>query len=248
MHYGSLASLSGQKAAAELTARMLTRGTKKHSRQQFKDALDRLNTQIHIQTGAQGVVITVEVRKPALMETLDLLAEALKEPTFDASEFEQLRREMLAELEVIKSEPSELGFLELRRAVEPWPIGHPFATPLPDESIAATAAIKREAVVAFHARHYGTHNAELSMVGDFDADAVKAKLEALLGSWKAPQAWERIPHPHVAGTAKTTTLPLPDKTNAFYGVGLDFPLNDADPDFPAMMMADYLLGGGFLNG
>jgi zinc protease len=248
LHYGNLASLNGQRTAAELTSRMLTRGTKKHSRQAFKDALDRLNAQLHFQTGSQGVVVTLEVRKPALMETLDLLAEALKEPTFDTNEFEQLRREALSEVEALKSEPTQVGFLELKRALEPWPAGHPFATQSPDEAIAQLTAVKREAIAAFHAKHYGTTSAELSMVGDFDAEAVKPKLEALFGGWKAPQAFERIPHPHQAGTGKSTTLALPDKANAFYGVGLDFALNDADPDYPAMMMADYLLGGGFMSG
>jgi zinc protease len=248
MHYGTLATLTNQRAAVEFTARMLTRGTKKHTRQQFKDALDKLNVQLHVQPGAQGVVITAEVRKPALMDTLDLLAEALKEPAFDNNEFEQLRRETIAELEQLKSEPTEVGFLELRRAVEPWPAGHPFSTPSPDEGITAATALKREQLVAFHQKHYGTQNAEISMVGDFDPEAVKPKLEALLGTFKAPQAWERIPHPHLAGTGKTTTIQLPDKTNAFYGVGLDFPLNDADPDYAAVVMADYMLGGGFLNG
>ncbi|MBS1148469.1 MAG: Zinc protease [Myxococcaceae bacterium] len=248
IHYGNLASLTHQRTAVELTSKMLTRGTKKRSRQAFKDALDRLNAQIHVQAGAQGVVVTAEVRKVALLETLDLLAEALTEPAFDNNEFEQLRRESLAQQEALKSEPTQIGFLELRRAVEPWPVGHPFAIQTPDEAIAGLTKIKREDLVAFHSRHYGTQSAEVALVGDFDSDVVKPKLEALLGGWKAPQPFVRIPRPHKSGTGTTVTLPLPDKANAFYGVGLDFALNDADPEYPAMIMADYLLGGGFMSG
>ncbi len=248
IHYGTLQTLMNQREAMEMTAKMLTRGTKKHSRQAFKDALDRLNALVQIQPGAQGVVVTVEVRKVALLETLELITEALKEPLFDPNEFEQLRRETLSQLEQVKTEPTQIGFLELRRAVEPWPAGHPFNVPTPDESIAAATRIKREEVQAFHAKHYGAQNAELAMVGDFDPEEVKPKLEALLGGWKAPQAFDRIPRPHKKSTGTTLFLPLPDKANAFYGVGLDFALNDADPEFPAMIMADYLLGGGFMSG
>jgi zinc protease len=248
IHYGDLASLTNQRTAVEMTAKMLMRGTKKRSRQAFKDALDRLNAQVQVQPGAQGVVISVEVRKVALQETLDLIAEALKEPAFDNNEFEQLRRETLSQMEQLKSEPTQIGFLELRRAVEPWPAGHPFNIQTPDESIAGATKIKREDLVAFHARHYGAQSAELSMVGDFEVDAVLPKLATLFGTWKAPQPFVRIPRPHKAGSATTVSLPLPDKANAFYGVGLDFALNDADPEYPAMMMADYLLGGGFMSG
>jgi zinc protease len=35
---------------------------------------------------------------------------------------------------------------------------------------------------------------------------------------------------------------------AFFGTGLVFQMRDDSPDYPAMLMADYLLGGGFLNG
>jgi len=248
LHYGTLASLTNQRSAVELTARMLTRGTKKRSRQAFKDALDRLNAQLGVTPGTQGVVVTVEVRKVALLETLELVAEALKEPAFDTNELEQLRRDVIAGQEQLKSEPTQIGFVALRRAVEPWPAGHPFAVQTPDEVIAGVGKVKREDIVAFHAKHYGAQFAELSMVGDFEADVVRPKLEQLFGGWKAPTAFERIPRPHKSGTGTTSTLTLPDKANAFYGVGLDFALNDTDADYPAMILADYLLGGGFMSG
>ena len=45
-----------------------------------------------------------------------------------------------------------------------------------------------------------------------------------------------------------SAIETPDKAMAFIGVGVNFKLKDSDPDWAPMMIADYMLGGGFLNG
>jgi zinc protease len=39
----------------------------------------------------------------------------------------------------------------------------------------------------------------------------------------------------------------PDKANAFFLAGMNLSLRDDDPDYPAMVLGNYMLGGGFLN-
>ncbi len=43
------------------------------------------------------------------------------------------------------------------------------------------------------------------------------------------------------------TIETPDKANAFFVAGLNIPLRDDDPDYPAMLLATHIVGGGFLN-
>ena len=38
-----------------------------------------------------------------------------------------------------------------------------------------------------------------------------------------------------------------DKANAVYVAGFNLPLRDDDPDYPALVLGNYLFGGGFLN-
>ena len=42
-------------------------------------------------------------------------------------------------------------------------------------------------------------------------------------------------------------IETPDKANAVYAAGLTFPMNDADPDDPALEVADFLFGSGTLS-
>lgn len=248
LRYGTEKSLTGMRTAGSLTARMLGRGTKKHTREQFQDELDKLNTKLDIQSQPNAVVMHLETRKPQLDAAIALMVEAMKEPAFEPKELESLKREVITGAERDKSDPVRLGFQDLQRGVAPYPKGHPYYVPTYDDVIADTQAAKVEMLKDFHARFYGAQSGQVAVVGDFDVEPVKAKLEAALGDWKAKEAYAHIPKPFKPVASEVKSLDTPDKENAFMGVGVTFAMKDSDQDYAAMVMADYLLGGGFLTG
>jgi zinc protease len=199
--------------------------------------------------GPQTLTATIEVRRPQLKETLDLIAECLKTPAMDATEFEQLRREVLAGYEQQKDDPQAIGFTGLQRVLSPFQTkGHPLYVSSIPELEADTKALKLDDVKAYQAKFYGAQTGFAAVVGDFDAKEVQAQLETLFGTWKAAETYTRIPVPFQAVEQKNATIETPDKKMAFYGTGTSFALKESDPDFAAMMIADFMLGGGFLNG
>lgn len=247
--FGTERSLTGQRVAGDFAARMLLRGTKTKTRQQVKDALDALKAQVRVQPQPQGVVVTVEVRRPQLAATLELVGEVLKTPAFDGKEFEQLRREVLAQYEQQKDDPMAIGQIGLQRVLSPFQTkGHPLYVPSLPELITDATALKVEDAKAYHARFYGAQSGYIAVVGDFDEQATQAQLEKLFGGWKSAEAYARIPVPYVALEQKHGSIETPDKKMAFYGAGTNFKLKESDPDYAAMLIADYMLGGGFLNG
>ncbi len=85
--------------------------------------------------------------------------------------------------------------------------------------------------------------ADIAVVGDFDAAAVKAQLERLFGDWKSPSPFTRVPDPLIAKRPDAMPFETPDKANAFFTGSTSFALTDRDPDYPAFLLANYLLGG-----
>ena len=249
LKFGNEKTLTGQHAASDFAARMLLRGTKTKTRQQIKDTLDQLKAQVQVQPGPTGVTVTIEVRKPQLKAALDLVAECLTSPAFDAKEFEQLRREVLASAEQKKDDPMAIGQIGLQRVLSPFQTkGHPLYVPSLAEQLADATALKLEDAKAFHAKFYGAQAGFAAAVGDFDAKELTTQLETLFGGWKAQEPFTRIPVPYQPLEQKDAVIETPDKKMAFYGTGTNFKLKESDPDYPAMMLADYMLGGGFLNG
>jgi len=248
LDYGTAATLMNQKTANTFAARLLQRGTKTKTRQQFQDAVDALKLGLNIGAQPQGLLVMMEVRRPQLMAALDLVAEALKTPAFDEKELEAARREVLSDAEQKKDDPQAVGMVGMQRMMNTWEKGHPYYVPSWPEQIADATALKLQQVKDFHAKFYGAQNGYVAAVGDFDAPELTAKLTALFGDWKAKEKYERIPKPYQPLETVDSNIETPDKAMAFIGVGVNFKLKDTDPDYPPMVMADYMLGGGFLAG
>ena len=235
-------SAFGQQSVGELTGSMLLRGTATRSRQEIEDALDRLRARVSVQGSATGVSVSGQTYAAELADTLRLVAEVLRAPSFPAGEQDKLVRERLAALEATRSDPQSVALRAIRRNGNPYPPGDPRYAPTLDEEIAGIKGVAPEATKAFHARFYGASNAEVALVGDFDPVAMRALVTELFGDWKSPAAYARVPEPLVPNQPATLKLPIADKANAFLVGRAALPLNDRSPDYPAFLVANYLLG------
>src|SRR5262249_52485962 len=84
--------------------------------------------------------------------------------------------------------------------------------------------------------------------GDFDPATVRKELEDHFGNWRAASPYQRIARPAPMDVAGSRDVILtPDKANAIYLAGMMLDIKDDDPDFPALEIADFILGGGSLS-
>jgi len=243
VRYGDEKSIFGLEGEGNLVGEMLMRGTTRHSRQEIEDTLDRLRAKMSAggsQTGASARGQTVRTN---LAPTLDLLAEIMRQPAFPPSELETLKREDITALEEGRTDPRSIAVRALGRYDNPYPVGDGRYTPTLDEEIKEIQTPGVDALRSFHRRFYGGAAAEIAVVGDFDAPSVKAQLERLFGDWKSPSVFTRVPDPLVAKRANAMPIETPDKANAFFTGTASFAINDRDTDYPAFLLANYLLGG-----
>ena len=239
LHWGDEQSKTGRNAACSLTSAMLMRGTKKHTREQLRDEFDRLQASV----GVGGDGASIETRRANLPAVLRLVAEILREPAFPASEFEQLKRSTLTSIESQKSDPNALAGLQLARHLNPYPAEHWLYTPTLDERMQRYESVSIEDLRRCHDEFYGASNGELAVVGDFDADEITRLVQELFGDWMSPRPFTRIAGTYHDVPAINRNLDTPDKANAVFRAGLNLRLRDDDPDYPALALGNYLLGG-----
>jgi len=247
LRFGDEKSLAGKATAADLAADMLLRGTTKHTRQQLKDEFDRLKARVGVSGGPTQASVGIETVRESLPAVLALVAEVLREPAWPANEFDQLKQENYAAIEQRRSEPESVAINAYTRRLNPYPKGDIRYVETPDEAMESYKTATLDDVRKFHSDYYGTSVGELALVGDFDAKETMETVTRLFGDWKSPRAFERVPRPYQSVAAGNETLQTPDKANAFYIAGENLPLKDDDPDYPALVLGDYMLGGGFLN-
>ncbi len=239
LHWGDESSKMGRSTACGLTSAMLMRGTKKHTRAQLRDEFDRLKASVAI--GGDGA--SIETRRANLPAVLRLVAEILREPAFPANEFEQLKRAALTSLEAQKSEPGAVAERQLERHLNPYEPLHWLYTPTLEERIERLQAVGIEDVRRCHAEFYGASNSELAVVGDFDVPQIARLARDLFDGWNSPKAFKRIASRFHDAPSIDRNLDTPDKANAVLRAGLNLRLRDDDPDYPALALGNYLLGG-----
>ena len=247
LHFGDLENLAGKDVVAALAGETLIRGTAHKNRQQIQDEIDKLKAQLRVGGGATSANAGIETTHENLPAVLRLAGEILKEATLPESEFEEIRKEQLTQLEFAKTEPQALAFTEISRTMYPYPKGDVRATMSIPEELEETKNAKLEDAKAFYKQFYGASNGELAVVGDFDPAEVKKAIEEQFGAWKSPARFERVRFGFEKIAPVNRTIETPDKQNAVFIAAQRLHLSDKDPDYPALVIGNYMLGGGFLN-
>jgi zinc protease len=239
LQWGDEQSKANRAAACGVTGGMLLRGTRKNSREQLRNRFDKLNANVAID-GDGGSIETV---RDSLPEALKLMAEVLRQPSFPGEELEQLRRATLTGIDTQKSDPSALAGLALTRHLNPYPPAHWLYTTSLDERSARLKSLTLEDVKRCYEDFYGASDSELSVVGDFDPEQIKRLAQELFGDWKSPRPYARIPLKVADVKPVDDAIETPDKANAVLRAGMLLKLRDDDPDYPALLLGNYLLGG-----
>ncbi len=243
LHYGDEKSVFGRITAAQLAGAMLMRGTAKHTRQEIEDELDKIKTQMNANAGATDANLTVNSVRANLPAALRLAAEVLKQPAFPENEFEQLRQASLGRVENFRSEPQALAPNALNRHFTQYPAGDPRGVTSFDQDIEnykkATLADSKK----FYADFFGATHAELAIVGDFDPAEARKVIEDEFGAWKNPAPYTELLRAYQKSESVNRMIETPDKANALFVAGITMPMNEDDPDYPALVLANQMFGG-----
>lgn len=248
LRWGSAKELQNRRAAASLLGPMLLRGTKKRPYQALRDELDRLRAELRVgaergSTEQANVttfsLLTVRDKLPAV---IDLLAEILREPAFSSEEFENLRKEQLAQLEEQLQDPMANGFTTLSQRLFPWPKNDIRRVRSVQEQVEELKRVKLSDLVQLY-KLWGAGSLQIAVVGDMDETAVEKQLRERFSNWKAPSAYERIPRPHQANEVATDAINTPDKQMAVVGVGQALEIQVTDADYPALALWNFVVGG-----
>jgi zinc protease len=204
-----------------------------------------LKARVSISGGATQANVSIETTRENLIPAMKLVAEALKQPAFNAEEFEKLKQENLTQIESQKSEPTAkaseaLGTLRSGH----YPKNDVRYQPTMAEQTERYTAAKLEDAIAFYKGFYGASNATFSAVGDFDEKELKALLTTEFASWKSPKPFTRVPEVFKEVKAQVKSIETPDKANAFFLAYQPIKISDSDPDYASLEMANYMLGGG----
>jgi zinc protease len=237
---GDEKSLFNQGFAGALTAPMMSMGTSRYTRAQLADEFDRLKM-----TGSvSGQGASFQTTRANIVAAIRLASHVLREPSFPASEFEQLKKLMVTSIEGNLSDPEALAAEAMGQRFNTYPKGDPRYSYTMRERLDGIKAVTLDDVKRYHKTFYAANNALFSVVGDFDEAEVAKAIREGFGSWRNNMPYKRITREYRAIPGGTMTIETPDRENAVYIARTNMNSNQADADYPALQLADYILGGG----
>ncbi|HLI84682.1 MAG TPA: pitrilysin family protein [Bryobacteraceae bacterium] len=245
LRFGDEKSVFGKAVVGQMAAALLMRGTKTKSRQQIQDELDRLKARLSVTGGATNATASIETVEANLPAVLRLAAEVLREPAYPERDFDELRQQRLAAVEASRSDPGALANITLQKRLNPFPRGDVRYVADAQEETEDLKKVTLDEVRQFHDRFYGASAGEFVVVGQFDTGEIRKLAGELFGDWKSPSGYERIVTAYQKTEPGSVKIETPDKQNATILAGMQIRISDEDPDYPAMELANYMLGGSF---
>ena len=230
----------GLDGVATIMMRALSQGTAHHTAEEFAAELERCGADLHASADYGGARIWLEVPVSRLRKALGLLAEALREPAFAATEVERLVRNRLDEIPLELANPRRRAAKQLSR--ELFPASSRLSRPRQGTED-TVARIDADRVRAFYQAHVRAAGSTAVIVGDLTGVDVDALLADTLGQWGGDAAGPRPVPPITADDAGRVVIvdrPGAVQTQLLIGrTGTD----RHDPRWPALVLGTYCLGG-----
>ncbi|SEO78032.1 zinc protease [Flavobacterium sp. CF108] len=240
--------LTGKSDIAGILAQLLKTGTKTQTKEQIQDKLDQLKSSINFNFSRQTLSVSVNTYKEHFKEVMGILADLLANSTFPENELTKTISEYNTYLESSLNDPQAVAFTDISRITTKYPKGSIFYTPTIQEQIDAFKKIKQAEIVDFYTNVLGGNNGIGSVVGDLDAKTTGEILESTFGKWNSKSKYELASPAYFETQKLDKDIITPDKENAVALGRISFKMDRKNPDYPAFVMANEILGnGGFLS-
>jgi zinc protease len=240
---GSAADPVGKEGRAALSDMMMARGAGDLDAEAFAEDLARHAIDLEITTDRFASTIAMSMKRDQLDHALDLLADAILDPTYDKKQTKSEQAIEVAALENDANDPvavgNQVGFREWFGA------GHPYGKP-PLGTITGMRALKKKDVVRYHDLAWNAAGATITVAGDLSSSEAGDMLAAHLAAWKASTPLRVAVTDTPSPSRRIVLVDRPGATQTMFFLVFPGP-RLGDPQTAAARIGGIVLGGTFTS-
>jgi zinc protease len=239
---GSVADPNAKAGLANMTTRLMRRGTKTRDALQIDETLGNLGTGLGWGAARENASFSMEVLKRNLTPALGVLADITLNPSFPANEFDREKKLALDGLAQAANNPNAIA----NRVSYMLAFGsdHPYGRPtggLPG----TVQAITREDLVQFHQSYWKPGSSALVFVGDITLAEATQLARQNFSAWTGGAAPAvTIPAAKPIGPGKVYLIDRQGSSQTVVAHVLQAPQRKSE-DYYALSLANAVYGGGF---
>ncbi len=228
-----------QPGTTQLTARLLTEGTRRRSGNQIADQIADRGAFLTAQANDDYLFLTLNCLSRHLPALAPLLVEIVNEAAYPEAELEEQRRNLREQLRVAQQKTSYQAQVRFREKM--YPDGHPYGYSLRESDL---DALTTDQLRAFHTRYLHVGHADALLAGQWaeaDLQTVCQILEQLRANANGQPA-PTYPLPQLQPTADTVEIAGSLQSSLRLGRLL---VARAHPDYCGLRVLNTVLGGYF---
>ncbi len=238
---GSAADPEGKDNTASAAASMLLLGNREWDEEQISEKINDLGA--NMSGGATTEYALFGFRSLSKPEVLTAAGEVFKRslaaPRYDAKVLQRVKDRAALSLQQSESYPGFLADRALTRLNYP---DHPYGKAA-RQTVAKIQAVQTDDLHRFHRSHYARNNAVVAVVGDIGREDAARLADGILAVLPARAAQDGSIAPVRVKGGQFKHIPFPHNQQALIHIGLPV-LKADDPDYFAMLVGNYILGGG----
>lgn len=192
---------------ANMTATMLTQGSKKLDESEFTRAVETLG--INLNSSAYKDMFIVSLRSLSddkhLLPAIDLMTQMLNEPAFNDDVLARNKARLLVGLQQQKQDPNSLASIAFSQALYD---GHPYAHPSAG-TLESVPNIDKQQLLDFKDRYLVAANASIAMTGNLTLAQAKKLADDITTEMPTGQSAPELPEPKPLAQAKQIHIPFP---------------------------------------
>jgi zinc protease len=221
----------------DMMSHLLSEGTDTRTSRQIAEEIERLGATLSVGSNSDFTTIAASSLSIYVDEILELMADVTLRSTFPQNEVDLARENTQQLLIQQRAQPS---FLASERMAKEIFGEHPYAVISPTADM--LDRLTRQELLSFRQSMFVPNDAVFTIIGDFETDAIVARIEDLFGKW-SPQS---VPRPNSPALPKRDerTIFLVDRPGSAQSniVIANEAIRRTSPDYFPMLLMHTILG------
>ena len=224
---------------ADFVTSALMRGTKKRKFDEIYNTLESVGASLGFSTGVHKSGFNGRSLAEDLPLILNLLSEALTQPSFPKAEMEKLRAQILTGLAISAEDTSDMASETFDKILYK---DHPYSRP-EGGTPETVKRITRDDLVKFHHGCYGPRGMVIAVVGAVEAEPAVRQVKRALGGWQVKGQKEAPDLPGLKPLGRTVNKHhrIAGKSQPDIVIGTNGPRRK-DPEFMSASLGNSVLG------
>jgi zinc protease len=236
---GALYDPEDKLGLAEYTSFALMRGTKTRTFDSIYNELESVGASLGFSSGVHTSGFNGRSLAEDLPLLLNLLTETLTAPSFQKTEIEKLRAQLLTGLAIRAQDTSDMASITFDQILFK---DHPYSRP-EDGYPETIGKITRSDLIRFHGDHYGPRGMVIAIVGAVQPEEAIRQVRRSLGGWQVKGQKEPfvLPEPKLLKKTVSKHHRIPGKFQSDLVIGTNGPRRK-DPEYMSASLGNNILG------